>query len=138
MVETRASDGRIALVAVDQSGLSNSDEILRRLNHSVTDHADALPFIHIFAADGDNRGVWTMLPLFTRSQRLHYFTFVDLCMIDFDFDFDSFRLTSVPIRLPQLDSNVTWILFLTENTRLNWPHLIQLTRQFDPAKVSKS
>lgn len=37
-------------------------------------------------------------------------------------------------RLPQLDSNVTWILFLTENTRLNWPHLIQLTRQFDPAK----
>ena len=79
-----------------------------------------------------------MLPLFTRSQRLHYFTFVDLCMIDFDFDFDSFRLTSVPIRLPQLDSNVTWILFLTENTRLNWPHLIQLTRQFDPAKVSKS
>jgi len=98
-----ADDGTVALVIINQSGLLKSDEILQRLNYSAADRVDALPFVHIVAAgDSDNRGAWTLLPLFTR--------------------------------FPQLGSNVTWILFMTENTRLNWSHLVRLTRQFDPAK----
>ena len=120
----------MALVIINQSGLLKSDEILQRLNYSAADRVDALPFVHIVATgDSDNRGAWTLLPLFTRYQRV---------TLRISCTFSKEVKPFASLRFPQLGSNVTWILFMTENTRLNWSHLVRLTRQFDPAKVSQS
>jgi len=37
-------------------------------------------------------------------------------------------------RFPELGANVSWVLFMTEKTRLDWSNAVQLTRRFDPTK----
>ena len=69
----------MALVIIDQSGLLKSDEILQGLNYTGTERADALPSVHVFAADTNNRGAWTLLPLFSRFQ--HFMIIIIIIVI---------------------------------------------------------